>query len=108
MVTVQNGQAIIANDNSTVTATTHIDVNANELERLFAAVRTEMDTLTDIDKDKETASESLEVIEAEIVFEKPKKSMIKTAIISLQAIKGVAEFGAAVPALIQFIGPMLS
>ena len=105
-VTVQNGQAIIANDNSTVTATTHIGVNANELERLIAAVRTKMDTLTDTDK--EAASESLEVIEAEIVSEKPKKSMIKTAITSLQAIKGVAEFGAAVSALIQFIGPMLS
>lgn len=105
-VTVQNGQAIIANDNSTVTATTHIGVNANELERLIASVRTKMDTLTDTDK--ETASESLEVIEAEIVSEKPKKSMIKTAITSLQAIKGAAEFGAAVSALIQFIGPMLS
>ena len=105
-VTVQNGQAIIANDNSAVTATAHIGVNANELERLIAAVRTKMDTLTD--KDKESASESLEVIEAEIVSEKPKKSMIKTAITSLQAIKGVAEFGAAVSALIQFIGPMLS
>ena len=105
-VTVQNGQAIIANDNSTVTATTHIVVNANELERLIAAVRTKMDTLTDTDK--ETASESLEVIEAEIVSENPKRSMIKTAITSLQAIKGVAEFGAAVSALIQFIGPMLS
>ena len=104
-VTVQNGQAIIANDNSTVTATTHIGVNANELERLIAAVRTKMDTLTDTDK--ETASESLEVIEAEIVSEKPKKSMIKTAITSLQAIKGATEFGAAVSALIQFIGPML-
>ena len=55
---------------STVTATTHIGVNANELERLIAAVRTKMDTLTDTDK--ETASESLEVIEAEIVSEKPK------------------------------------
>ena len=64
-----------------------------------------MDTLTDTDK--ETASESLEVIEAEIVSEKPKKSMIKTAITSLRAIKGAAEFGAAVSALIQFIGPML-
>ena len=105
-VTVQNGQAIIANDNSTVTATTHIGVNANELERLIAAVRTKMDTLTDTDK--ESVSESLEVIEAEIVSEKPKKSMIKTAITSLQAIKGAAEFGAAVSALIQFIGPMLS
>ena len=105
-VTVQNGQAIIANDNSTVTATTHIGVNANELERLIAAVRTKMDTLTHTDK--ETVSESLEVIEAEIVSEKPKKSMIKTAITSLLAIKGAAEFGAAASALIQFIGPMLS
>ena len=50
----------------------------------------------------------LQIIEAEIVSEKPKKSMIKTAITSLQAIKGAAEFGAAVSALIQFIGPMLS
>lgn len=45
-----------------------------------------MDTLTS-DEDKEVASESLEVIEAEVVSEKPKKSMIKTAIASLQAIK---------------------
>ena len=67
-VTVQNGQDIIANNNSTVTATTHIGVNANELEWLIVAVRTKMDTLTDT----ETASESLEVIEAEIVSEKPK------------------------------------
>lgn len=70
-VTVQNGQAIIANDNSTVTATTHIGVNANELERLIAAVRTKMDTLTD--KDKETASESLEVIEAIVTVHKAVK-----------------------------------
>ena len=33
--------------------------------------------------------------------------MIKTAITSLQAIKGATEFGAAVSALIQFIGSML-
>lgn len=105
-VTVQNGQAIIANDNSTVTATTYIGVNANELERLIVGIRAKMNTLTDTDK--EIAFESLEVIEAEVVSEKPKKSMLKTAIASLQAIKGATEFGAAVSALIQFIGPMLS
>ena len=38
--------------------------------------------------------------------EKPKKSMIKTAMATLQAIKGTVEFGSAA-ALIQFIGPML-
>ena len=106
-VTVQNGQAIIANDNSSVTATTNIGATANDIEQLIDAVRTKMDTLTS-DEDKEAASESLEVIEAEVISEKPKKSMIKTAIASLQAIKGTVEFGSAVAALIQFVGPMLS
>ena len=86
-VTVQNGQAIIANDNSSVTATTNIGETANDIEQLITAVRTKIDTLTS-DEDKEAASESLEVIEAEVISEKPKKSMIKTAIASLQAIKG--------------------
>ena len=45
-VTVQNGQAIIANDNSSVTATTNIGATANEIEQLITAVRTKMDTLT--------------------------------------------------------------
>ena len=106
-VTVQNGQAIIANDNSSVTATTNIGATANEIEQLITAVRTKMDTLTS-DEDKEAVSESLEVIEAEVISEKPKKSMIKTAIASLQAIKGTVEFGSAVADLIQFVGSMLS
>ena len=33
--------------------------------------------------------------------------MLKTALATLNAIKGVAEFGAAVAALIQFVGPLL-
>lgn len=106
-VAVQNGQAIIANENSSITATTNIGTTANDIEQLIAAVRTKMDTFTS-DEDKEAASESLEVIEAEVTSEKPKKSMIKTAIASLQAIKGTVEFGSAVAALIQFVGPMLS
>ena len=106
-VTVQNGQAIIANDNSSVTATTTIGATANDIEQLIAAVRTKMDTLTS-EEDKETASESLEVIEAEVAAEKPKKSMIKTAIASLQAVKGTVEFASAVAALIQFVKQMLS
>lgn len=106
-VTVQNGQAIIANDNSSVTATTNIGATANEIEQLITAVRAKMDTLTS-DEDKEAVSESLEVIEAEVISEKPKKSMIKTAIASLQAIKGTVEFGSAVADLIQFVGSMLS
>ena len=44
-VTVQNGQAIIANDNSSVMATTNIGATANDIEQLIDAVRTKMDTL---------------------------------------------------------------
>ena len=104
-VTVQNGQAIIANDNSSVTATANIGMNANELEKLVAGIREAATTLTSVE-DKETVSESLEVIETEVIAEKPKKSMLKTAMASLQAVKGATEFGAAVAALVQFIGTM--
>ena len=106
-VTVQNGQAIIANDNSSVTATANIGITANDIEQLIAAVRANMDTLAS-DEDKEAATESLEVIEEEVISEKPRKSMIKTAIASLQAIKGTVEFGSAVTTLIQFVGSILS
>ena len=95
-VTVNKGQAIIANDNASVTATANIGADASELEKLIAAVRDKIGTI-----------ESLEVIEAEVVSEKPKKSMIKTAMATLQSIKGTVEFGSAAAALIQFIGPML-
>lgn len=105
-VTVNKGQAIIANDNASVTATANIGADASELEKLIAAVRDKIGTIAS-DEDKEAAAESLEVIEAEVVSEKPKKSMIKTAMATLQAIKGTVEFGSAAAALIQFIGPML-
>ena len=105
-MTVNKGQAIIANDNASVTVTANIGADASELEKLIAAVRDKIGTIAS-DEDKEAASESLEVIEAEVVSEKPKKSMIKTAMATLQSIKGAAEFGSAAAALIQFIGPML-
>ena len=38
-VTVQNGQAIIANDNSSVMATTNIGATANDIEQLIDADR---------------------------------------------------------------------
>ena len=78
-VTVNKGQAIIANDNASVTATTNIGATANDIEQLIDAVRTKMDTLTS-DEDKAAASERLEVIEAEVIPEKPKNSMLQTAI----------------------------
>ena len=104
-VTVENGQAIIATDGSTVTATNQVGTDGGELAKLIAAVQSATGSLPP--EDKEAVMESLEVIEAEASAEKPKKSMLKTALATLNAIKGVADFGAAVAALIQFVAPLL-
>ena len=99
-VTVQSGQAIIATDNATVTATNQVGVDIGELKKLIADVQLAANTLTS--EEKETVSECLEVIESEVAAEKPKKGMLKTAMGTLSAIKGATEFGAAVAALVQF------
>lgn len=104
-VTVEKGQAIIATDGATVNATNQVGTDGGELAKLIAAVQATTGSLTP--EDKEAVQESLEVIEAEASAEKPKKSMLRTAIATLNAIKGVAEFGAAVAALIQFVGTFL-
>lgn len=100
-VTVQHGQAIIATEGSTVNASNQIGIDGSELTNLIAAVQDKIDSLTP--EDKESVTECLEVIESEASADKPKKSLLKTAIKTLQTIKGVAEFSAAVTALIQFV-----
>lgn len=104
-VTVKNGQAIIATDGSTVNATNQVGTNGSELAKLIAAVQAAISSLAP--EDKEAVQESLEVIEAEASAEKPKKSMLRTALSTLSTIKGIAEFGAAVAALAQFVGQYL-
>ena len=108
-VTVQNGQAIIANDNANVTATTNIGLNTSELKTLIEAVRASANTLKA--QEIEDVADSLEVIEVEAAAEKPRKGMLKTAIAALNnvkdSVKSAAEFGTAVTALIQLIAPLL-
>ena len=104
-VTVQNGQAIFAGDNSTVTATNTIGVDANELSKLIDAVKNCSSAL--LNEERETVTECIEVIGTEAVSAKPKKAFLKTALNTLKAIKGTAEFAAAVTALIQFFAPVI-
>lgn len=104
-VTVHNGQAIIASDNATVTATNTVGLDTGELAKLITNVKAASITLTP--EDQETMTDSLEVIENEASSEKPKKSMIRTALTALKTIKGAVEFGSAVAALAEFIGPMI-
>lgn len=104
-VTVQNGQAIIATDNAMVTATNQSGLDAVELKKLISDVQENSVMLND--EEKEAVADSLEVIENEVMSDKPKKSMMRTALTTLKGIKGVAEFGSAVAALIQFVGPLI-
>ena len=100
-VTVENGQAIIATDGSTVNATNQVGVDVGKLAKLISAVQDTTDSLTP--EEKEAVAESVEVIDAEISRGKPKKSLLKTALTTLNTIKGAAEFSAAVAALVQFV-----
>lgn len=104
-VSVQHGQAIFAGDNSTITATNNIGVSGTELDKLIGALREAAIGLSSVDK--EALDDSIEVIETEAKAEKPKKSMLRTAITGLTAIKGTAEFGAAAAALVQFVTTLL-
>jgi hypothetical protein len=104
-VTVDKGQAIIATDNATVTATNNVGIDVNELRRLIADIQSTAQDLSE--EDRQTVSECIEVIETEAVMEKPKKGMLKMATSALTALKGTAEFGAAVASLIQFVGPLI-
>lgn len=104
-VTVHNGQAIIATDNAAVTATNNVGTDTNELQKLISEVQAATISLSA--EDRETVSECLEVIETETMAKKPKKGMLKTALNTLRAVKGITEFGAAVAALAEFVGPFL-
>lgn len=48
-------------------------------------------------------TESIEVIESEILQPNPRKSFLRTALTTIQAVKGTVEFSAAVTALVQFV-----
>lgn len=100
-ITVTNGQVNIANDDATINATNNNGIDSGHLSQLIIAVKTELNSLSSADQ--ESASGNLEVIEQELQAEKPRKSFIKTALSGLKILKGSAEFGAAVVALIDFI-----
>lgn len=100
-VTVRDGQVNIASDNATITATNNIGIDTIELKKLIENVRVNSGALSPEDQD--TVSECLEVIETETVAEKPKKSILRTAINTLKTVKGVTEFAEAITSLIEFV-----
>lgn len=101
-----NAQVNIANDNSILHATMHNGVDTAQLLALIEGVKQKVEALSD--DDKETVSNCLDVINQELRTEKPRKSFLKSAISGISAVKGTAEFMAAVAALIQFLQTILA
>lgn len=104
-VTVQNGQAIIANDNANVTVSNSVGIDSDKLEELITEIKTLAEGLSD--EDQEIVSGSLEIIESEALSNQPQKKSLKTAIFALKNIKGVTEFGAAVVALAEYVSSII-
>jgi len=105
-ISIQNGQVNIANDNSTITATNTVGIDATQLAELLQAVRITANGLSH--EEAEILESNLEVIQEEIKTGKPRKSYLVTAVSGLKILKGTAEFAAAVAALIQFVQPLLA
>lgn len=104
-ITVEHGQVIIASDNAIVNASNRIGIDKKELQLLINNVLELTDTLSE--RERQEVSDSLEVIGNEAVSDKPKLGMLRTAVKTLNAVKGITEFGAAVATLTQFISPII-
>ena len=99
-------QVNLATDSSIINSVQNNGVDAAQLEKLLINVLQSVPT--DVSsQDKEQVEESIEVIREELQRYQPKKSFIRTAITGLQAVKGSAEFLAAVTALYQFVQPYI-
>jgi hypothetical protein len=101
-ITVTNGQVNVANDTATINATLNNGFDGEKLQQLISEVQKACSAGLS-ENDAETAQGSLEVIQEELSKPKPRKGFIQTAITALSAIKGTAEFAAAVVALVQFV-----
>jgi hypothetical protein len=100
-ITNTGGQVIVATDSATVTATMNNGIDASALRSL---IKTIMDATVGMNKNEiEAVQENIEVIENELKGTKPRKNFLNTALTGLKAIKGSAEFGAAVTTLVQFV-----
>lgn len=107
-ITVKDGQVNIANDNATISATNSVSgASIDELAKLISEIKLAAESSNLSSDDAEMVSSNLEVIQEEVKADKPRVGFLKTAISGLKAIKGTAEFGAAVVALVQFIQPLI-
>lgn len=106
-ITVENGQVNIANDNSSLVAHNTVASTHEELVRLIQDIKGLLEQQDLSEEDTDTLNCSLDVISEEMKEAKPRASFLKTAVNGIKMIKGTAEFGAAIVALIQFVQPFI-
>ena len=98
-----NTQVTVSGNDSSVTVTQN-NSNFNKLEDLIKEILGKLESLEP--EEKEIVSECIETIET-IKDEKPKKSIIKMALTTLQGVAGTTEFLAAVASLVQYVETLL-
>jgi len=102
-ISVKNGQVNIATDNSNLNAVNQITgTDSEQLNMLVSQIQNLITPETVSDEDAETLNNAIETIQCELTSSQPKKSIIKTGLNVLKTIKGTAELGAAIAALIEF------
>lgn len=102
-IKVKNGQVNIANDNSRLEATNKISSVSDELNNLINNIRVLSETQELTDEEKNILDCNLENISEEFKKDEPRKKFLESSASVIKAIKGTAEFGAAIIALIQFL-----
>lgn len=102
-ISVKNGQVNIANDNSRLEATNNVSSVSDELNDLINNIRFLSEKQELSDEEKNILDCNLENISEEFKRDEPRKKFLESSVSVIKVIKGTAEFGAAITALIQFI-----
>ena len=102
-ISVKNGQVNIANDNSRLEATNKVSSVSDELNNLINNIRVLSEKQELTDEEKNILDCNLENISEEFKKDEPRKKFLESSASVIKAIKGTAEFGAAIIALIQFL-----
>jgi hypothetical protein len=99
--TGNNSQVIYATDNAIIHATQNNGLNTQELENILTDLLQKIPANI-TEQEKEQIDESIDVIRTEMQNAQPKKSVLRTTISAIQAIKESAEFAAVIISLVEF------
>jgi len=108
MINVNGGttQVNVASDNAIINALQNNGVDLEQLKKLISILRASVPSAM-TEEETELLNDSIETIQIEVQCARPKKGLIRTALAGINAIKGGAEFAAAVIAIYQFVQPLI-